>query len=432
MFRYKLLLPVTLALVVLFPSMVSGRWSLTPRVYVEERYDDNIFLTETNEKDDFITTISPGVNLNYEAPGGEINLDYELQRVLYDDFSELDYTGLRASALAQKDFSPRFGAGIRETFIRSQDPIELTGVEEFERPSIRRGRNRYTRNIVEPEATFQFDENRSIRLGYRNNILRNKAEDIADQDQHAGNMLFNFRFDIRNDLEIFYEHINQEYDETVPPTADRDFDGDEIRGRYTYYFDPKTSAYFGYRYFQRDFETETAGFVDYEVHNPSAGFSRDLTENVSLSASTGYSLRDAEGRKDEGAFSGRGDLSARYDRLSLSLYGATGFTEDFTSAENLGFSEFLGAGINGRYQLFKSFWVAGFLYIERDRFVDSDRRDTLWSARGSLNYQLLRWLFLSFDYEHNERDSNIPLESYEDNRYFGRLTAQYNITELFQ
>lgn len=432
-FRFKFLVVAVTLLPILSPALADAKWSLTPRVYVEEQYDDNIFLTERDEQDDFITTISPGVNLNYLAPTGEIILDYEFRRSFYSDFSDLDFSSHRGRAEARKDFASWFGAGIREIFIRGEDPIELTGLTEFERPSVRTGRrNRYTRNIVEPEATFRFGENRSIRFGYRNNILRNKADDIADLDENAINALLTFRFNIRNGFEVFYERITREYDETVPPTADRDHDGDEIRGRYTYYFDPKTSVFLEYRYLRRDFDRESARFVDYEVHNPNLGFTRDLYENVTLSASGGYTVRDADGRKDEEAFFGRGNFSAVYKRLTLSLYGETGADEDFLSAESLGFNEFWRAGFTARYQLLETLWVEGFFFIQRERFVDLDRRDSLWSTRGSLGYQVLRWLSLSFDYEHNERDSNIALESYEDNRYFGRLTVQYDIAEHFQ
>jgi hypothetical protein len=401
-------------------------------VYVEGQYDDNIFLTERDEESDFITTVSPGINLAYESPTGKIDLDYEFQKVFHDDFTELDFSGHRGRAEARKDFSKWFAAGIREIFIRSQDPIEVTGVEEFERPSVRRGRNRYTRNIVEPAVTFRFGENRSIGVGYRNNILRNKREDIADQDENAGNALLTFRFNIRNEIGVFYEYINQEYQETTPPSPDQDFDGHEVRGRYTHYFDPKTSAFIEYRYYQREFDRETADFVDYEVHNPSLGFARDLAENVSISASGGYSRRDVDRGKDDDTFSGRGDFSAGYKRLTLTLYGETGFGEDFTTAESLGFNEFWRAGVNGEYQLLERLWVAGFFYIEENQFSDIDRRDTLWSARGNVRYQFLRWFFLSFEYVHNERNSNIDGESYRDNRYFGRLTAQYDIAQHFQ
>jgi hypothetical protein len=304
----------------------------------------------------------------------------------------------------------------------------------FERPSIRRGINRYTRNIVEPDATFRFGENRSIRLGYRNQILRNEEEDIADLDENAANALLTFRFNIRNGIEVFYEHINREYHTTFPPEPDRDHSGDDIQGRYTYYFDPRTSVFVQYRYSHRDFDRESRifGFVDSEVHDPTIGFSRDLYENITLAASAGYAVIDAEERDMEEAFTGRGDLIARYKGLTLDVYGEAGFDEDFLSAELLGFFEFWRAGFNGSYQLLERLLIGGYFFFESDEFVYTPRKDKIWSARGTLSYQLFRWLFLSLDYVHNERDSNIPLESFRENRYLGRITVQYDIAERFQ
>jgi len=433
MLRFKFMLFVGITLPLLSPGLADAKWSLTPRMYVEEQYDDNIFLTERNEEDDVIITVSPGVNLNYQAPTGVIDLDYEFRRSFYSDFSELDFSGHHGRGEAKKDFGTWLSAGIRETFIQSEEPIELTGLEEFERPSIRTGRRgRYTRNIVEPEATFRFGEDRSIRIGYRNMILRNDRSDIADQDENAGNGLLTFRFNIRNTIEIFYEHLNREYDKTVPPTADRDHDGDEIRGRYTYHFDPKTSVFLEYLYLQRDFNRESARFFDYEVHVPSLGLSRDLYENVNLAASGGYAFRDADSPgDDEEAFFGRVDLAAAYKRLLLNLYGETGVGEDFSSAESLGFNEFWRVGLNGRYQLLERLFITGFFYIQEEDFSDRDREDTTWSARGTLDYQILRWLSLALDYEHNERNSDAAFEDYDDNRYFGRITIQYDIAEFF-
>lgn len=416
--------------IILCPSLARARWSLTPRLSVEEQYDDNIFLSEKNEQDDFITTISPGVDLKYETPTQMIDLDYEFQTLFYSDFSELDYSGHRGRAEARKDFSPRFSAGIREIFISSEDPIELTGIPVFERPSIRIGRrNRYTRNIVEPDATFRFGERDSVRLEYRNNILRNKQEDIIDQDENAINALLTFFFNVHNGVEAFYEHIDWDYD--TAPEYIRDFDGDEIRGRYTYHFDPRTSAFVEYRYYERDFERETTGFVDYKVHDQRLGFSRDLYENVSVSASAGYAVRNADGGDDEGVFSGRLDFLARYKRLDAEVYGETGFGEDFSSAYSYGFNESWRIGFDGRYQLLERLSAQGHFYLENDHFVDLNRRDKLWNIQGGLSYQPLRWLIISFDYRYNKWDSNMSFPNYTDNRYLFRVTTQYDIAELF-
>lgn len=415
------------------PYLALARWSLTPRVYVEENYDDNIFLTKTNKQDDFITTVSPGAELKYETPTRTIAMDYEYRQNYYRDFTDLDFSGHRGSLTARMDFSPLISAGLSEILIRSEDPIELTGQTAFERPSIRVGeRNRYTRNILEPDFVLNFGERSSVRIGYRNMILRNDADDVADQDENVVNVLLSHRVSIHHGLELFYEHLNEDYGSTTPPSPISDLKGDGMRGRYTYYLDPITSFFAELRYYNREYDVESPDYPDYAIYNPRLGFSRDFLENLSLNASAGYVLRKADRADDQDAFSGRLDLLGRFKRLNAEVYAETGFGEDVTSAEALGFYEFWRTGLNTTYQLLERLTVRAFLYVQRENYADLDRKDTFYNARGTLAYQLFRWLYLSFDYERNERDSTISLNNFTDNRYFLRITFQKNVAEYFQ
>ena len=420
-------------LILLAPQKVQARWSLVPRFYVEEQYDDNLFLTESDEQDDFATVVSPGLNLTYETPTTLVDLDYEFRHFFYYEFTELDFNDHRGRLEARKDFTPWFSAGVSERLIRSEDPIELTGAQEFERPSIRAGeRNRYTRNIVEPEAIFRFGERNSIRLGYRNQILRNNADDVADQDENAGNALLTYRVNTNNGLEFYYEHLDQDYGSTTQPRPPRDFKAHIPRGRYTYYFDPITSVFFEFRFIKKEVDNESPVFPSYEVYDPGLGFSHSPHENISITASGGYALRKADDIDDEEAFSGRLDFTGRYKRLNATAYGAAGFGDDFTSADALGSNKFWRVGLNSRYQFLERFQFDVFLFLEEDKFLDIDRTDKYYNARGRLNYQPLRWLLFSLDYTYNERDSDAPFRSYTRNRVFFRITFQHDIAEQFQ
>jgi len=429
----KYLIALLTLLIVLLPGLVVARWSFIPHLYVEQQYDDNLFVTEDDEEDDFATVISPGITMRYETPTRRFDLDYEYRRFYYYEFTDLDYDDHRGRLVAGIDFGPRLSVGVRDLFIRSEDPIELTGTGQFERPSVRIGeRNNYIRNIVEPEATVRFGERNSLRLGYRNEILRNDADDVADQDTNAYNGLLSLRLNTHNGLEFFSEYIDQSYGSTDPPEPPRDYDGNEFRGRYTYYFNPITSGHIQYRYYRRDFDDPAGGFPDYKVHNPSIGFSRELLENLSLEASAGCEYRDVKDKSDEKAFFGQLNLSGQYKELELRLYGSTGFGEDLDSAESFGFNQFWATGADFTYQLLERLFVSAAGYFEKDDYQDIDRVDKYYTARGNLTYQPLQWLFLTFLYEYNERNSSAQFESFTDNRYFFRITVQYDVAEHFQ
>jgi hypothetical protein len=429
----KYLIAILTLLIVQFPGLVFARWSLIPHLYVEQQYDDNVFVTEDDKEDDFATIIAPGITMRYETPTRRIDLDYQYRRLYYYEFTDLDYDDHRGRLVAGIDFGPRLSVGVRDVLIRSEDPIEFTGTSQFERPSIRIGqRNKYIRNVVEPEATVRFGERNSLRLGYRNEILRNEADDVADQDTNAYNALLTFRPNTHNGLEFYSDYIDQSYGSTDPPEPPRDYHGNEIRGRYTYYFNPITSAHFQYRYYLRDFNDPAGGFPHYEVHNPSIGISRELLESLSLKASAGYDYRDVRDKSNENVFSGQLGLSGQHKELEFQLDGSTGFGEDLDSAESLGFYQFWAAGADFTYQLLQRLSLSASGYFEKDDYKDIERVDKYYTARGNLTYQPLKWLFLSILYEYNERDSSAEFESFTDNRYFFRITVQYDVAEQFQ
>src|SRR5947207_13763369 len=66
------------------PTAYAGDWMITPRITAQEIYTDNVLLTPTNRRSDFITTIAPGLSIAGESPRLQAKFDYAptLQRYL--------------------------------------------------------------------------------------------------------------------------------------------------------------------------------------------------------------------------------------------------------------------------------------------------------------------------------------------------------------
>jgi len=413
--------------------VVQARWSLAPRVSVQESYNDNLFATETNKQDDFATIISPGIDLKYETPTTLLDLDYEFKKFFWVESSEQNYSQHIGTLQTRKDFTPWFSTRIREVFISSEDPVEPTVKGESEEPSVRVGeRNRYIRNILEPGVDFRFGERTSFELEYRNRILRNDAKDVRDQDENRIRVLLDHGFDAHNGFKLSYSHIDLDYGSTDPPSIPRDFTGYILGGRYTYSFDPITSVFFDYRYFRKELDQPSAAFPDYQGHSPKVGFSRNLHENISLTVTGGYDLRKAEDGDDKRVFTGKLQFSGQYKRLSADISGRTGFADDFASAESLGFNRTRQIGLFARYQFLERLSLdAGFNFEELE-FTDIDRTDKYYRLHSTLNYRLFKWAYLRFGYNYNERDSSAPNNSYRRNIVFFGITFEYDIAERFQ
>ncbi|NOQ96055.1 MAG: outer membrane beta-barrel protein [Desulfobacterales bacterium] len=81
-----------LSLGVVWAEIKLGPVQVHPGIEVEEVYRTNIYQTETNEKDDWITAISPSLSLNLPVRGRhEVYLGYSGFGYIYDDYGSEDH-----------------------------------------------------------------------------------------------------------------------------------------------------------------------------------------------------------------------------------------------------------------------------------------------------------------------------------------------------
>ena len=86
---------IALAVVALAAPAAVGAapWEFTPRVAAGQLWTDNIRLAPDGlEESDWITELRPGFTLGTEGPRVRLDLDYDLQALWFNDFSELDDT----------------------------------------------------------------------------------------------------------------------------------------------------------------------------------------------------------------------------------------------------------------------------------------------------------------------------------------------------
>lgn len=70
----------------------AGEWEITPRTSFTEEYSDNVTLSDQNTLSDFITTLTPGVTIRGRSARLEMNVDYNMQNLLYADNDQFNDT----------------------------------------------------------------------------------------------------------------------------------------------------------------------------------------------------------------------------------------------------------------------------------------------------------------------------------------------------
>ena len=89
--KFKTFLFATACTLFFTASMSFGyQASFTPRISVGAEYTDNVFQAEDNEKDDYITTISPGFTAEILGKNSGANISYDPKYAMYDEYNEND------------------------------------------------------------------------------------------------------------------------------------------------------------------------------------------------------------------------------------------------------------------------------------------------------------------------------------------------------
>ncbi len=398
-----------------------------PYISLEEEYNDNLFLAPTNKIDDYITTVRPGIKyLNMGKQAG-VDLDYSLGAVFYKDNSDLDYISHNASLDAKYLTSAHVNFYLKESFIRSDNPQEreyFTTTEENKymlATDVQRAT--YWRNVVAPTIEYQFGPENRLGVNYRNNLYRTESVIAQDSQEDFINPFFLYWFDRRNGISLQYGFTYGDF-ETNP-----DLTGHMANGRYIYLFSPKTSAFMEYTYSKRTFDSsepsESQFGTGYDIHEPGVGMAFAISPTLTASVQVGYFwAKPNRGSGDDGP-SYKAELANRDPRTTYILSLQGGYREDYFTSENLGFARYHRATGSLKHMLDKRFSIGCLGSVERAEYDTDDRRDTTWGIGGNASYMPLKWLTFSLELTHKDRQSNIDLNDYTENRAMLTITAMY-------
>jgi len=122
----KIINLILLCLTILAASVGNAAtWRFDPTINISETYTDNIFLDSSNEVDDFITEITPGIHITGDGRFLKVDFDYQYQNLIYADDSSLNdehhqLRGTLESELIENHFYIEADANYGQTNVSNQ------------------------------------------------------------------------------------------------------------------------------------------------------------------------------------------------------------------------------------------------------------------------------------------------------------------------
>lgn len=359
----------------------AGSFLVFPKVELSETYNSNIYATENNEEDDFITRISPEVSVNSDWNNHALNATAFLTEGLYANNSDEDFTDYGITADGRIDIQRQaylFGGGGAqhlheergsENAVNGKDPTEY---------------NRYDANLgatykpnrlgVTIEGTWRqldFDD-----VDTSTGVVINND----DRDRNVYGERLRVGYDIQPGYTAFVQgSLNQrDYDQTPDDAGfNRNSDGYRVDAGIEVRLTNVIDAEFFGGYFAQDYDDPR--FDDIGEIDAGARVLWSVTPLTSIKASLARNVEETIQANSSSYIATVVTVGVDHELRRNILIGATG---SFSNNDYQGISredDVWGLGVNGKYLINRNFYLGG--------RVGYDNRD---SNTANLSYDAFR------------------------------------------
>jgi hypothetical protein len=169
-YRLSLVLAALFAGLLIYGSSgADNGFYVAPSVSAYEMYDDNVFFDFTNAESDFVTRVSPALELGYQSERMLLSGSYTFDAEAYLHNSELNSANVRSFGNLDLNYiaTDRLTLSALADYTHTDTPTDLSLIPgETGVPGLLRGRTEARRTSIRPAASYQLTEATSGTVGY--------------------------------------------------------------------------------------------------------------------------------------------------------------------------------------------------------------------------------------------------------------------------
>lgn len=392
-----------------------GKVKVTPKIGANAEYNDNIFLDNGNEKDDYIFKLRPGVGFDYSGSRGNyLRAGYDLELGTYLDYDDNNYHSHNPYVSGAMRTSSGFYFKADDRFTYSSDSY---GSENLYNQGVKTKRWNNTAGFT---LGWDFAERYSVEAMYENYLIRYMEDQDKWQnriDHKIGASLF-FRLTHKTSLFAEFRHTMAEYDEQNDGTGYWDSGNSEDYKLYDYFlgvrFEPgqKLIGNFKFGYGQKDFENEYSPMLDTQ------GQPRRYEDQTSF-ITTWIAETSVEYRPVHRT---RINFVVNRSYMGSPDYYSSSYIDTMI---DLSVKQGVGAG--------DRFWLKAGVKWNRNDYADEDpgqpsRYFNIYTVNAAMEWQIQKWLAAGLGYQYASKSASDSL--YEEEEYNNSIIEMYMNAEL--
>jgi opacity protein-like surface antigen len=365
---------------------------------VQETWDDNIFNTAEEEKEDLISTLTPGLLFSM-GDRYKFEIGYAIDMHAYSDYTDEDYTNQAAMAGMDLNFAGGLKLDVSDRYTDTKDV----------RPEVGQERSSHISNTFKAGAKYPFPGKKlTVGLNYSQFYLKYDQEENKETNRSddTPGVFVHYKFLPKMSLALEYTYTNTDYFDS----EDESTDADSVSQRWnvglfwdaTAKLSGKLSTGWSIKEYDNSEDSDGNEYSDEDIWAVSVALGYKVTEKTSLSLRILRSL-------EETTYSG--------DNVAGEVSGASHYTN---TGGKLGILQKLDPKVT---------LSAGVGYNEHEyNNLESGfdtRRDDIIDFNIGLDYDIRNWLSAGIGYSFSETDSNDEDRDERHSKAFVSIAAAF-------
>ena len=166
---------------------VAADWSLVPSVTQKSEFNSNLNLTFTNPISDYIFTLTPAADFNYNTEITQLQGHLGLSGQHYLSNSNLDHIDQNYQINGKYQATPKVNLSLNTSYI-----VDTTLLEELLTSGLVIGRSPRTSFLANPGMTYNITERLSSTVNYNFTRVLYQAPQYIDYTTHQMGLTFNY------------------------------------------------------------------------------------------------------------------------------------------------------------------------------------------------------------------------------------------------
>jgi len=196
------------------------QFKFSPYIGAGEEYNDNIYLEDDEEEDDFITKVFVGFDLETLTEQSTTRINYTPGYEFYDQNDDLNAWEHKASLTMEYRISPHTTFTLGDSYLYTENPFRTFDVIETEFKGIkkvdftvRKDRKPYTSDTAFAGTSMELSKHHSMDIRYKFQILQNDDPEVEDSQSQNPSLNWKYKLTPHYTLDTAVDYTRGDFEE---------------------------------------------------------------------------------------------------------------------------------------------------------------------------------------------------------------------------